>query len=104
MSAAPPLVRPGEGNRAAGAFGERGPDVHRGELRLPRVPFADAVDARFGDEQRLVAGDVLQPCQVRPKLALAMQVDVEGADIEERQIEELGRWKVDVGKQAGRCG
>ena len=105
MTAAPPFVGPGERDRAARAFLERRADVHRGDRGLARFALANAVGARLGEQQRLVAGDVLQPREVRAQLGLAMQVDVERADVEERQIEELGRRKVDVREQAvGRRG
>ena len=54
----------------------------RGDRRLPVQPFADAVGARLGEQQRLVAGDVLQPGEVRAQVGLAVQVDVERADVE----------------------
>ena len=65
----------------------------------PSGAFADAVGAGFGEQQRLLAGDVLKPRQIRAQLRFAVQVDVERADVEERQIEEFGRRKVDVGEQ-----
>ncbi len=105
VAAAPPLVGPRERDRAAGAFLERRADVHRGDVGLSLFALAHAVGARFGEQQRLVAGDVLQPRQIGAQLRLAMQVDVEGADVEEREIEKFGRRKVDVGEQAvGRRG
>ena len=71
---------------------------------LARFAFADAVGARLGEQQRLVAGDVLQAREIGAQLGLAVQVDVERADVEEREIEKLGRRKIDVGEQAlGRC-
>ena len=102
VAAAPPFVGPRERHRAARAFLERGADVHRGDRRLAVFAFADAVGARFGEQQRLVAGDVLQPREVGAQLGFAVQVDVERADVEEREIEKLGRRKVDVGEQAVR--
>ena len=53
--------------------------------------FANRVGARLGEQQRLVAGDVLQPRQVGAQLGLVVQVDVERAHVEEREVEELGR-------------
>ena len=44
--------------------------------------------------------DVLQPRQVTPQVWLAVQVDVERADVETVEVEELGGRKVDVGQQA----
>ena len=79
--------------------------MHRGDLGLPGFALANAVGARFGEQQRPLSCDVLQACEVRAQLGLAMQVDVERADVEERQIEKLGRRKVDVREEAvGRRG
>jgi hypothetical protein len=46
--------------------------VHRGNRRLAVGPFADAVGARFGEQQRLRPGDVLEARQVRPEIGLAV--------------------------------
>ena len=97
--AAPPLVGPRERDRAACAFLERRADVHRRDSRLPILALADAVGASLGEQQRLVASDVLQPCQVRAQIGFAVQVDVERADVEEREIEKLSGRKVDVRQQ-----
>ena len=100
MSASPPLVGPGKGDGAAGALFERRAQVHRGQPRLALFAFADAVDARFRQQQRLLSGNVLQPRQIGAQVLLAVQVDVERADVEERQVEEFGRREVHVGEQA----
>ena len=105
MAAAPPFVGPREGDRAARAFLECGADVHRGDVRLAGFALADAVRAGFGEQQRLVPGDVLQPREIGAQLGFAVQVHVERADIEERQVEEFGRRKIDVREEAvGRRG
>ena len=102
MAAAPPLVGPRERNRAGRAFFERGADVHRRDVRLPLLALTKAVGARFRQKQRLLTRNVLQPREVRAKLGLAMQVDVERADVEEGEIEEFRRRKVDVREEAER--
>ena len=96
MAAAPPFIRPGERDGAARALFERRANVHRRDFRLPGFAFADAVGARLGQQERLVAGDVLQPREIRAQLRLAMQI--------ERKVEELGRRKVDVREQRIRPG
>ncbi len=104
MSAAPPLIGPGERDRAAGPLFEGGADVHRGDVGLPRFAFADAVGARFREQQRLVTRHVLKPREVGAQLRLAVQVDIERADIEEGEIEKFGRREVDVCEEtSGRC-
>ena len=67
----------------------------------PDFAVPDAVRARLGEQQRLVTGDVLKAREIRAQFGLAVQVHVERADVEEREIEKFGRWKVDVRKQAG---
>ncbi len=99
-AAAPPFVGPGERDRARCAFFERGTDVHRGERSLSLGAFANAVHARFGEEERLVSRDVLQAHEVRAQLRLTVQVHVERADIEKRKVQEFGRRIVDVSEQA----
>jgi hypothetical protein len=100
VPAAPPFIRPGEGDRAARALFEGGADVHRGDLGLAGLALADGVGARFRDQQRLLTGDVLQARQIRAQFRLPMEIDIERVEIEKREIEELRGWKVDVGEQA----
>ena len=78
--------------------------MHRSNLALTVFALANAVGARFREQQRLVSGDVLKPRQVRAQFRLSMQVDVEGADVEEREIQEFRRRKVDVGQERVRRG
>ena len=100
VPAAPPLVGPGKRDRAARAFGKRRADVARGDARLALEAFAHAVGAGLGEQQRALAGDVLQPREIRAQLGLAVQVDVERADVVRVDVEILGGRKVDVGEQA----
>ncbi len=74
--------------------------MHRRDVRLTFLALADAVGAGLGEQQRLVSGNVLQPREVRAQLGLAVQIHVEGEDVEEREIEEFRRRKVDVREQA----
>ena len=105
LAAAPPFVGPRIRDRPAGALAEGGAHLHGGEFGLSVQSLADAVGAGLGDEQRQRPGDVLQPRQVTPQLRLVVQVDVERAHVEERQLEVLGGREVDVGEQdVGRRG
>ena len=99
-SSAPPLVGPGECDRAAGTLLECRADMHGCDRRLSFFALTKAVGARLGEEQRLVAGDVLKAREIRAQLVRAVQIHVEGADVEKRQVEELGRGEVDVGEEA----
>src|SRR5262249_23319215 len=82
-SAAPPLIGPAERDGAAGSFGKRCPYMHRGEGGLPVDSLSNGVDSRLGEEKRFVSGDVLQAHEIGAQFGLAVQVDVEGADVEE---------------------
>src|SRR5206468_11492062 len=99
MATAPPFVGPRERDRSARPFLEGSSDVHRGDRGLSRLALADAVRTSLGQQQRLVAGNVLEPCKICPELVGTMQVDVEGANIEEGEIEEFSGWKIDVRQQ-----
>ena len=89
--ATPPLVGPRECHCAAGPFLEGHAQVHRRDRSLALLAFADAVGASLGQQQRPGAGNVLQSRQVGSQVRFAVQVHVEGADVEEREVEELGR-------------
>ncbi len=102
VPAAPPLVGPGKGHRTGGAFGEGRLQLRRGQPGLAVEPFANAVGAGFGQQQRLGAGQVLQTPEIRAQIALAVQVDVEGAHVEAGEVEVFGGREVRVGEQRRR--
>ena len=99
VAATPPLVGPGERDRAAEAFSKCGAQVHRGDRALVLQALTDAVGASFGEQQRSVAGNLLQPREVGAKLRLAVQVDVERAHVEAVEVQVLRRREVDVRQQ-----
>ena len=82
-AAPPPVIRPRIRNRTTRALLEGGADVHRRDRRLSVLAFANAVGAGFGEQQRFVAGDVLQAREVGAQLVFSVEIHVEGADIEE---------------------
>ena len=65
----------------------------------PSPPSRRLSAPRLGQEQRAVPGEVLQAGEVAPQVGLRVEVDVERADVEERQRQVLGRWVVHVGQQ-----
>ena len=99
MPPAPPFVGPGVGDGATRAFGECGANVHGRDVGLPGFAFANRVRTSLGQQQRLVPGDVLEPRKIRPEFRLPVQIHVERAHIKDREIEKLGRRKVDVREQ-----
>ena len=62
------------------------------------------VHAQLAEHQRLVADQVLQPEQVAAERLPVVQVDVERGEVEERQVEVLGRrdsWRRSPGSGIG---
>ena len=100
--AAVPLVRPGEHEHAGAAGGEGGPDlpVERRACASSRV--AQRVEAGLGDDERPVAGDVLEPSEVGRELRARLEEHVEAHEVDERQREVLGARIVHVGDQRAR--
>ena len=104
MTTAPPFVRPAERDGTAGALLKRRADVHGGDFGLAVFAFANRVGARFRQEQRLLARDMLQAREIGAQLGFTMQVDVDGVQVEERKIQKLGGREVHVGEElVGRC-
>ena len=73
--------------------------MHGGDGGLAVLALPPAVRPRLGQQQRPVAGEVLQAGEVAPQVRLGVQVDVERADVEERQRQVLGRRVVHVGQE-----
>ncbi len=104
-TAAPPLVGPGVGHRAAGTLRKGRTQVHRGDARLSVQTLAHAVATGFRQQERFGAGDVLQPREIPSQIRFSMQIDVEGADVEAVEVEVFGGREIHVGEEAfGRRG
>src|SRR5204862_6947439 len=71
-------------------------------LGLPVEPVAPAVESDFGHQQRLFAGEVLQPIEIALEPLARLQINVEAEKIEERQAQVLRRRKIDVGNERAR--
>ena len=105
LATSPPLVRPREGDRPARAARECRAELHRRQRCLPLRAFPDGVRTRLGQQQGPAPRHVVELGDVGAERRLVVQVDVEGADVEPRQIQEVGRRVVDVGDQrVGRGG
>ena len=77
----------------------RGP-ASRAPSACRSSPLRSAVEPDLAHQQRPVAGEVLQPREVRLEArSLRLEVDVEADEVEERQLQVLGRRVVDVGDE-----
>jgi hypothetical protein len=47
------------------------------------------VGAAFGEEQRTIPGDVLEPRHIRTHGGFVVEVDVEGVEVEKRQLQKI---------------
>jgi hypothetical protein len=97
-----PLVGPGEdeGARAARREGRADLPLERPGLRGQAVPLR--VEADLAQEQRLLPRQVLEPRQVRIEAVGRLEIDVEADEVQEGQIQVLGRRVVDVGDEPAR--
>ena len=100
MAAAVQLVGPAEDEEAGGAGLEGVLDLPPERRGLSLAAVAAAIESGLGDEQRPVAAEVLQTCQVRGVGLLLLEEDVAGGEVEKGQLQVLGRGKVDVGEEA----
>ena len=101
-AAGEPVVGPGEDEGAGHARLEAGADHPGEQLGLPVGALAQRVDAELGQHERLVLGDVLEPREVAAEVDLAVEVDVEGDEVDEvGHVEVLGGRKVGVAHQRG---
>jgi len=75
-------------------------DLPAERLRLPVLAVPAAVEPDFRHQERPVAGKYLKPGKVRSEPRLRLEVYVEASQVEERQIQILGGWVVDVAHEA----
>ena len=94
-----PLVGPREDKRPGAAGCVDRPQLPLEDARLDIDAVASAVEADLGDQQRAVAGDVVEPGEIRLHRLVRFEVDVEADQIEKRQLEVFGRRVVDVGDE-----
>jgi hypothetical protein len=99
VATAVPLVGPGEDERARAARAHRGGDLPLEDGRLLVLAVAAAVEADLRHHERLVAGLVVQAREVGLERVPVLEVDVEGVEVDERELEVLRRREVDVGDQ-----
>jgi hypothetical protein len=100
VAPAVPLIGPGEDEDARGAGAESVAHLPLQRFCLGCLAVAATVDADLGDQQRPVPREVLQAGEVGLEGPLVLEEDVERGEIEEGQLEILGRGIVDVGDEA----
>ena len=72
------------------------PTEHFGLLLL-RMP--DRVHAEFPKDERMLAGQILQPQQITLKIALVVQVNIKTGEIDVLRQQVFGRWISGIGKK-----
>jgi hypothetical protein len=97
-----PLVRPRENEGARGSGGHRRTELPIEGSRLRALAVAHAVQTQLAHDERPVAGEVLQPSEIRLEPFLGFEVHVEAQEVEEREREVLRGRIVDVRDETGR--
>ena len=96
MTAGEPFVRPGKDEGAGDAGLECGVHLPRQDAPLFLLSLAERIDTEFGQHQRLVEGDIVQPRDVSAEGGLVVQIDVEADEISEVDGQVFGRWIISV--------
>ena len=99
VAAPVPLIGPGVENRSGQATADHGVEVPADHLGLLLLGVADRVHAELTHHERLVVSEVLEACQVALKVLAAVQVDVEGQEVDVLRQQILGRRIARVGVQ-----
>ena len=92
-----PLVGPREDEGAGEPAFEDGGDVLGQQRGLLLLRMADGVHAKFAEDERLVAREILQAAEVADEVLLAMEIDVVAVEIDLARQEIFGRRKIRVG-------
>jgi hypothetical protein len=100
VTTAVPLVRPREHERAGASGLEDRSDLPLEGCRLPLLAVPAAVQAHLREQERPIAGLVLQAGEVCVEPVAALQEDVHGTEVEKRELEVLRRRIVDIRDQA----
>ncbi len=97
-----PLIGPGIDERPRASRSESRLDLARERCRLSLVAVANAVETHLGHHERPIAGDVLQAGDVGSEARGRLQVNIEGDEVQEWQLEVLRRRVVNVGYERSR--
>ena len=99
-SAAKPFVGPGIDEDPGPPVGKHRPNLPVEHVRLGDLAVPVTVQSHLGHDQWAVPGDVVQAAEVGIQAFLRFQINVEAGEIEERKLQILGGWVIDVGDQA----
>src|SRR5205807_8555491 len=99
MTAGEPFVGPGENESASDTRLEGGVYLPGQDSSLPLLSLTERIYTEFGQHERLVEGDIVQPRDVSAKSGLVVQVDVEADEIGEIDRQIFGRWIIGVADQ-----
>ena len=91
-----PIVGPGEDERTGAPGLECSAYLQTDVPRLSFLAVTHAVEADLRQQQRLVAYDVMQSCDVVAESLPRLEEDVETGEVEERKLEVFGRRIVDI--------
>src|SRR5205085_8803449 len=75
---------------------EGGVNLPRQDAPLFLLPLAERIDAEFGQHQRLVERDIVEPRNVSAEGGLVVQIDVEADEIGEIDRQIFGGWIIGV--------
>ena len=94
-----PLVRPAEREGAGAAVGEDRAELLLERPRLRRPAVSPAVEPDLGHDEGAVAGEVVEPREIRLEPLPRLEIHVEAEEVGERQVQVFGRRIVDVGDE-----
>src|SRR5205814_6717097 len=81
LTARKPFVRPGEKNRSGQAAFHNAVNVPAEHFGLFVLRMPDRVHTEFTEDERMLAGEILQPQQIPFEIALIVKVNVETGKI-----------------------
>ena len=96
MTACEPLVGPSENKSAGDTCLESCVHLPGQDLPLPLLALAERIDTEFGQDQRLIEGDIVQPRDISAEGGLVVQVDVETDEVGEIDGKIFGRWVIGI--------
>src|SRR5215475_15980624 len=81
LPARKPFVRPGKENRSGQTAFHHAIDVPAEHFGLLLLRMPDRIHAKFTEDERMLAGEILQPQQIPFEIALVVKINVETGKI-----------------------